>query len=130
MLCPDVDNFRTNQRHRSRVKSGKVADTSLKEEVVASVARLGAVRGVAVVLPSPDPAPDPALASSVAALLGRDTQHYAVADFSPGLVFSRDFVSNFLCTGSLHIVTPRDHGPRVSLYNKVLHLTIPSDLNM
>ena len=49
MLCPDVDNFRTNQRHRSRVKSGKVGDTSLKEEVAASVARLGAVRGVAVV---------------------------------------------------------------------------------
>ena len=126
MLCPDVDNFRTNQRHRSRVKSGKVGDTSLKEEAVASVARLGAVRGVAVVLPSPDPA----LASSVAALLGRDTQHYAVADFSPGLVFSRDFGTTFLKTGSLHIVTPRDHGPRVSLNNKVLHLSIPSDLNM
>ena len=106
MECPDIHKFPTNKRHRSRVKFGKIGDSGFKNDVRSEMLRLGGVTGLSLTLPSSSQPPEgDSLASHLTSVLKDDTQYYEVMDFCPALIFRKEFVSNFVNTGSLSILS-------------------------
>ena len=130
MLCPEVQTFCTNQRHKSQDKNGRVGDTDFRNHVKTGVARLGGVEGVIVIIP--DANED--IAANITASLEEDTDFYCVDDFSPAILFNKDFQANFVKSGSLNISNKFSTSfveQRISLQNKILNLSIfNSNLNM
>ena len=122
MLCPEVQTFCTNQRHKCQDKEGRVGDKT-------GVARLGGVEGVIVIIP--DANED--IAANITASLEEDTDFYCVDDFSPAILFNKDFQANFVKSGSLNISNKFSTSfveQRISLQNKILNLSIfNSNLN-
>ena len=123
MLCPKAQTFRPNQRHRRQDKKGRVGDTDFRNHVRNGVGRLGGVEGVNVIIPTADED----VIANVAAILEDDTDYYCVNDFSPAVLFNKDFQANFVKSGSLNIVNKFSSNyveQRIHLQNNHLNLSI------
>ena len=123
MLCPEVQNFSTNQRHRRQDKKGRVGDTDFRNHVKNGVGRLGGVQGVNVVIPTADED----VTANITAVLEDDTDYYCVEDFCPAVLFNKDFQANFIKSGSLNIINKFNSSfveQRINLQNKYLNLSI------
>merc|ERR1719397_286470 len=61
-------------------------------------------------------------------LLEEDTEYYTVEDFDPSVIFTSEFLVNFVRSGELVILSDQQRGPYVqeslSLYNKELQLSL------
>ena len=127
MICPEVDNFSCNTKYHSRVRRGRTGDKDYKQELRSQVERAGPVESVTVTLPSVDNREALNIISNV---LQQDTQHYHVLDFTPAILFNKEFQHNFIKSGSLTIIN-RDTGhsfveQKISLHQKTLNLSIQS----
>ena len=108
MECPDIHKFLTNKRHRSHVRAGKIGDPVFKDTVRSDLLRLGGVTGLCLVLPPSSEQPPDRLASHLTSLLEDDTSYYEVRDFCPAVMFSKEFLLNFVNTGTLNILSQND----------------------
>ena len=128
MECPDIHKFPTNKRHRSQVRAGKIGDPGFKDTVRSDLLRLGGVTGLCLVLPPASEQPPDSLASHLASLLEEDTQYYDVRDFCPAVMFSKEFVANFVNTGALSILSQNDRGfvvqESLNFHNKTLNISL------
>ena len=137
MECPDIHKFLTNKRHRSHVRAGKIGDPGFKDSVRSDLQRLGGVTGLSLVLPltSEQPPGADSLASHLASLLEEDTQYYEVRDFCPAVMFNKEFLANFVNTGTLSILSKNNRGcfvqESLSFHNKTLNISLfPNNINM
>ena len=138
MECPDIHKFLTNTRHRSHVRAGKIGDPDFKEGVRADLGRLGGLTGVRLVLPLTSDQPRggaDSLTSHLTSVLEEDTQYYEIRDFCPAVMFSKEFLANFVNIGTLSIVSQNDRGflvqESLSFHNKTLNISLfPNNVNM
>ena len=128
MLCPEVNNFSTNQRSRVTVKSGKVGDNTFKTEVKSCLGSIVGVRGVSVIVPHASQE----AANKVISTLQDDTEYYVVHDFSPAVLFNKDFLHNFVNSGNLCILNIHNGcqfiEQRLEVHNKTLHLSLFNEM--
>ena len=128
MECPEVMRFQTNDRQISSLKSGKVGEPEFRHNVRSQLDRLGGVTGVTVVLPSTQQGGEASEAiSRVRNLLEENTVCYSVQHFEPAVIFSKEFLVNFVSSGELVILSDQ-RGPyleeRLCLHNKHLQLSL------
>ena len=128
MECPEVQTFLTNDRTISSLKSGRVGDAEFKENVKSRLRTLGGVTGVSVVMPSTGQITSTSkTVDQVMDMLREDSDYYSVQHFDPSLIFSKEFLVNFVSSGDLIITTDRlGHYVQesVSLQDKQLHLSL------
>ena len=128
MECPDIHKFLTNKRHRSQVRAGKIGDPVFKDTVRSDLMRLGGVTGLCLVLPPSSEQPPDSLASHLTSLLEDDTQYYEVRDFCPAVMFSKEFLVNFVNSGTLNILSQNDRGfvvqESLNFHNKTLNISL------
>ena len=131
MECPDIHKFLTNTRHRSHVRAGKIGDPGFKEGVRSDLQRLGGLTGLSLVLPLASDQPRGAadsLASHLTSVLEEDTMYYEVRDFCPAVMFSKEFLTNFVNIGTLSIISQNDRGflvqESISFHNKTLNISL------
>ena len=128
MLCPEVNNFQTNQRNRESIKSGKIGDNTFKTGLKSSLGSLGGGRGVSVIVPH---ASNDAT-NKLVKTLQDDTEYYVVKDFSPAILFNKDFLHNFVMSGNLCVVKMHNGCQYVEqsleIHNKTLVLSLFTDM--
>ena len=128
MECPEVRRFLTNDRNISSVKSGKVGGAEFKQNIKSRLRALGGVRGVTVVMPSTEPADSASkTVDLVTDLLREDSDYYSLQHFDPSVIFSKEFLVNFVSSGDLVISTDQSgHHVQesVSLHDKQLQLSL------
>jgi len=128
MLCPEVQNFQTNLRHRVTEKNGRIGDSNYKSELRTSITDLGVVTGVVVSVPGTGCDN----LRNIINVLQEDTEFYSVSDFSPAVLFNKEFLHNFVQSGSLFMVNKHKNTQCgyveecIYLSNKNLNLTLNS----
>jgi len=132
MLCPEVENFQTNTRHRATDKSGRIGDLNYKSELRSSIIDLGVITGAVMTVPGTNCDN----LKNIKGVLQEDTEYYSMTDFSPAILFNKEFIQNFVLSGSLCIVNKHKNAQcgfveeSIYLSNKILSISLSRRLNV